>query len=202
MYFSRDDQPLSIDHDRVQQLTTISSRARGLRERLYSQVDSSRAFVSISHELVFPNSHRIIQLSSTFDTKASWFPANPRVYIFLIILQLSLIWLMYRCATFIFVHFFLSSKHLLFLSISINRAQELWLDRYYDPFNPELHLYIFKSDATLHVLRSEGARTTVWSLVGHIWDGWIHFIGNVQFCFWQPWHKDAVLQYDATWTPT
>jgi hypothetical protein len=78
------------------------------------------------------------------------------------------------------------------------------LNRYYDPFNPELHLYIFNSDATLHVLRSEGSRaTTAWSsLVGHIWDGWIYFIGNMPFRFWQTWDKGVVLQYDNTWTPT
>lgn len=79
-------------------------------------------------------------------------------------------------------------------SISINRAQELFLNTYYDPFNPELHLYIFKSDASLHVLRSEGVRTTPWSLlIRHMWDRWIHFTGR---------DKGAVVQYDHAWTPT
>jgi len=160
----KDGQQLSIDHDRVQELTTISSRARELRERLISQVDTtSRSFIS--------------------STKVSWFPANPKVYIFLIILQLSFTWLVYR--------------------ISINRAQELWLNRYYDPFNPELHLYIFKSDTSMYVLRSQGSRTTAWSsLVGRIWDGWIYFIGNMHFHFLQAWDKDAVFRYDNSRTPT
>ena len=86
-----------------------------------------------------------------------------------------------------------------FFSISINRAHELWMNRYYDPFNPELHVYIFKSDPSIHVLRSEGARMTAWSsLVGHIRDGWIHFTGNMQFRFWQTWDN----RYDNAWTPT
>ena len=87
-------------------------------------------------------------------------------------------------------------------SISINRAQEFWLNRYYDPFNPELHLYTSKFGMS-PFLRSEGARTTAWSsLVGKFWDMWIYFIGSVQFCFWQTWDKGAVLQYDNAWTPT
>ena len=89
--------------------------------------------------------------------------------------------------------------------MSINRAQELWLNRYYDPFNPELHLYIFKSDASMHVLRSEGSRTTAWfSLVRNFWDGWIYFIGDMQFRFWQAWESDmgTVLRYDNPRTPT
>lgn len=87
----------------------------------------------------------------------------------------------------------------LLFSISINRAQELFLNTYYDPFNPELHLYIFKSDASLHVLRSEGVRTPWSLLVRHMWDRWIHFTGSI---VWQIWDKGAVLQYDHTWTPT
>ena len=88
-------------------------------------------------------------------------------------------------------------------SIFINLAQELWLNRYYDPFNPELDIYIYKSDASMHVLRSEGARTTAWSsLVGHIWDGWIYFIGNMQFRFWQASDKGPILRYSNAWTPT
>ena len=90
-------------------------------------------------------------------------------------------------------------------SISINWAQELWLNRYYDPFNPELqaYLYISKSDMSIHDLRSESegaSRTAVWSsLAGRIWDGWIYFIGNMQFLFWP---ESAVLRYDNAWTPT
>lgn len=116
-FLSRDGQPLSIDHDRVQELTSISSRARGLRERLISQVDTGRSSraVSISHELVFLNLLRIIQISTT---KASWFPANPKFYIFLVILQLSLTWLVYRYAIFIYFHFSLLSKRLLLAYLS------------------------------------------------------------------------------------
>lgn len=85
------------------------------------------------------------------------------------------------------------------ISISINRAQELWLNRYYDPFNPELHLYIFKSDASIHVLGLEGARTSAWSsLVGRIWDGWIY----LQFHFWQVLDKSSVVRFDNARTPT
>ncbi|KAF8813662.1 hypothetical protein BYT27DRAFT_6350490 [Phlegmacium glaucopus] len=91
--FDEDNQASSIDHDRVQQLTTISRQARGLRESLYSQADSSRSL-----------------LSSTLTTKTSWLPVNRRAYIFLIILQVSFVWLMYRCAIFIFVHFSVLSK--------------------------------------------------------------------------------------------
>ena len=87
--------------------------------------------------------------------------------------------------------------------MSINQAQEIWLNRYYDPFNPELQLYIFKSDASIYVLRSEGARTTVRiSLVGNIWDGWIYFIGNILFRFWQAVDEGPVLRYDKARTPT
>jgi hypothetical protein len=101
-FLSRDGQPLSIDNDRVQELTTISSRARGLRERLISQVDTTiRSSVSVSYEIVFLNSPRI-QISST---KVSWYLANPKVYIFLIILQLLFTWLVYRYAKFIYFHF-------------------------------------------------------------------------------------------------
>jgi hypothetical protein len=88
-------------------------------------------------------------------------------------------------------------------SISINRAQELWLNRYYDPFNPELHLYIFESDASIYVLGSEGARTMAWSsLVGQIWDGWIYFIGSMQFHFCRTWDKGSVLRFDNARIPT
>lgn len=59
-FLSRDDETLSFDHDRVQQLTTISRQARGLRERLYSQADSSRSFVSNPFELVYQILSRII----------------------------------------------------------------------------------------------------------------------------------------------
>jgi hypothetical protein len=73
------------------------------------------------------------------------------------------------------------------------------MNRYYDPFNPELHVYILKSDPSIHVLRSEGARMTAWSsFVGHIRDGWINFTGNMQFRFWQTWDN----RYDNAWTPT
>ena len=105
----------------------------------------------------------------------------------------------------LFTFLSLLSKRTVAFSISVNRAQEFWLNRYYDPFNPELHLYVFKSDASIHVLRSEGARTTAWSsLVGHIWDGWIYLFGNMQFDFWQAWDSDKgpVLRYDNTWIPT
>ena len=82
----------------------------------------------------------------------------------------------------------------------MNWAQELWLNRYYDPFNPELHLYISKSE---HVLHSEGARTTSEpSFIRHMWNMWIYFVESIQFYFWQAWGKGSVLQYHNTWTPT
>ena len=57
---------------------------------------------------------------------------------------------------------------------------------------------------SIHVVRSEGARTTEWSsLVEYIRAGWIYFTGNMQFHFWQAWdNKDTVLRYENPWTPT
>ena len=86
-------------------------------------------------------------------------------------------------------------------STSINWAQELCLNRYYDPFNPELHLYVFNSQADTSI----PVRTTALSslpVVGDIWNGWIYFIRDMQLRFWEAWDKDADVRYDNVWTPT
>lgn len=87
-------------------------------------------------------------------------------------------------------------------SLSITRARNLFFNAYYDPFNPELHLYIFKSDS-LHHLESS---STLWPNAllhagSEAWSTWFESLGDYyREYIGQFWTMD--LQLNNSWPPT
>lgn len=86
-------------------------------------------------------------------------------------------------------------------SMSITRARNLFFNAYYDPFNPELHLYIFKSDSTLHLDSS----STLWPKAllragSEAWATWFESVGDYREYIWQFWTMD--IQQSNSWPPT
>jgi hypothetical protein len=85
--------------------------------------------------------------------------------------------------------------------MSINRARNLFFHAYYDPFNPELHLDILKSDSTLHLHFSSTLWPKALLRVGsEAWAPWFGFVGDYREYIWQFWTKD--IQPSNSWPPT
>jgi len=92
----------------------------------------------------------------------------------------------------------------LFLTISIcrvavTRARNLFFKAYYDPFNPELHLYIFKSDNSLHLPRLDSSSTS-WprTLLSYGRSSLFDFV-NIPSYMAQLWPMD---EQNKVWPPT
>ncbi|KDR75369.1 hypothetical protein GALMADRAFT_552311 [Galerina marginata CBS 339.88] len=114
---------------------------------------------------------------------------NLRFYVTVILVQLFFFLLLYR--------------------IAINRARELFLNTYYDPFNPEVHLYVFNSDSSLYLRDSKISGVSWYSLLQRFfraagektWYNWLHLIGDMPSYFWNIWNDDAIPQ-NMAWLPT
>jgi len=80
--------------------------------------------------------------------------------------------------------------------LSVNRARELFLNSYYDPFNPELHLYIFKYDTSLPLTDSSIPDQTISEVFlqkgGKVWYDWLSFWGHIKV-----WGPDAISHSSA-----
>jgi serine/arginine repetitive matrix protein 2 len=96
------------------------------------------------------------------------------------------------------------------------RARDIFLTTYYDPFYPDLHLYITKPDALRHSVVSSLARAPSWSLhslretlrrhgwnvvVKEILDRLLLVVSDWQRQAWEAWgFEDQLLK--ISWPPT
>src|SRR5262245_14167061 len=102
------------------------------------------------------------------------------------------------------------------ISVATIRARDIFLTTYYDPFYPDLHLYITKPDTLRHSIVASLARVPSWSLLTlretlkrHGWkvvvkevlDRFILVISYWQRLAWEAWGLEDQLQ-KISWPPT
>lgn len=88
--------------------------------------------------------------------------------------------------------------------LSLDRARYLYLNNYYDPFHPELHLYVFKPDTSFRLSHMDTPSTS-WSMVllqsgTRVWHTSLHFFRDLQLYIGQLW--SGGVQQTAVWAPT
>ncbi|PPQ89523.1 hypothetical protein CVT25_012195 [Psilocybe cyanescens] len=97
--------------------------------------------------------------------------------------------------------------------ISEHWANQRYLNSYYDPFNPELYLYVSKSDHSLYLLDDDLSRTswasyarTLFSGGRKTWYDWMRATREIQSYLWNIWTNDSTEsptpRNGSTWLPS
>ncbi|CAA7259228.1 unnamed protein product [Cyclocybe aegerita] len=82
--------------------------------------------------------------------------------------------------------------------LCMNHARNFFMNSYYDPFNPELHLFVFKSDIS-YLPAIPWPRLSV-HRGGNLWHSGWHLIGDLQLYLGRIW--SGGIQQGSVWTPT
>ncbi|PFH52024.1 hypothetical protein AMATHDRAFT_141155, partial [Amanita thiersii Skay4041] len=100
------------------------------------------------------------------------------------------------------------------LRIALKQAREFFLNTYYDPFSPELHLYTIRPDTLRHIRSASFSSETCWitvfetlerdgwkAAIGTVWNSVFIFIYDLQRRMWEGWGQEGVEQM-VGWPPT
>jgi len=123
------------------------------------------------------------------DSRLSWTQNNALIIFGVVFVQLALIIIMYR--------------------VSTARAKDIFLNTYYDPYYPELHLYVTKPDA-FRLSMSHASRWSIFSMpdtlrrggwqtaVSEAWNGLSMMVWDWQNQAWDNWGAAETV----SWPPT
>ncbi|KAF8904385.1 hypothetical protein CPB84DRAFT_665725 [Gymnopilus junonius] len=88
--------------------------------------------------------------------------------------------------------------------LAINLTKRHFLNTYYDPFNPDVHLYLFNSDSSRPFTDSDFSGSWYYLVIrylgGKSWHGLLHFAKDIPSYFWNLWDDESVS--GSVWLPT
>ncbi|KAH9485264.1 hypothetical protein JR316_0002171 [Psilocybe cubensis] len=182
------------DRVRIEELNTISSQARNAREQLQNRSAHSKVALA--------------RMSKPFSATL-WF-TNRRLWCTVALINLIFVIIMFR-----YVTIFTCERA---VAYTVNRISDYWarqryLNSYFDPFNPELYLYLSNSDHSLYLLDDDLSRTSWTSyartlLIGGrtSWYNWLQVTRELPSYLWSMWASDPTEsltpQNGSTWLPS